>query len=614
MKCHASPTHFHLKLQATVAAILAIPLLVFMFLPYEIPPWIQFVLATPVQFYSGYSFYVGTFRKSINMDTLVALGTSAAYGLSLWNIFAGGHLYFETSAVLITFILIGRILEARSKERAQFGMKALLEMQPTSAQVRRGDLLETVNIEAVKKGDIVVIRPGEKVPVDGVVVKGSSHIDESMLTGESMPVKKEEKSPVSTGTMNKEGAIEVEVTKLGTETSLGQIIKLVEEASASKPPVQKLVDRIASIFVPCVVLISIITFFLWLFIESNAAKGILSAVAVLVVACPCALGLATPMVIMVAVGLGAKKGILIKDISALEKAKKLNTLVIDKTGTITEGRLKVVEAEKNQLQIAGALSQYSDHPISTAITEAAQTTTPCTDFVAHPGKGLEGKVDGKTYYLGSPAFLKEKGITVEEKEERVAVFLAAESNYIGKIAFDDQMKEGTKEAVEKLKEMGFSLYLLSGDRKQVVEKIAQTLGIEGYFAEVLPQDKAQHIKELKEKGETVGMVGDGVNDAPALTEADVGFAIASGTDVAMESASIGLMHSNMTNLTSALLLARYTLSKLWQNLGFAFVYNIIAIPFAAFGLLNPMIAGAAMALSSISVVLNALTLQRKKII
>ncbi|WP_320412048.1 heavy metal translocating P-type ATPase [Candidatus Neptunochlamydia vexilliferae] len=661
-----------MRLRTIIAILLSIPLILPMLGLWHPHPYIQLVLATIVQFGAGYAFYIGAYQsakaKTAGMDTLVALGTSAAYFYSLFAVAFRftDHLYFETSAVLIALILLGRYFEQRSKDKARGGMKALLQMEAKKARMKDGN---EVPIEQVKVGDVVLVRPGERVPVDGEVVEGSSHLDESMLTGESIPVRKEKGEQAFAGTVNGEGILEIKATRLGSETSLGHIIRLVQDAQQSKAPIQKLADKISSIFVPTVLAIAFLTFFIWGFAVNDWLEGLLSGVAVLVIACPCALGLAVPTVIMVACGQGAKEGVLIKNVAGLEQAHKVDTFIVDKTGTVTEGKLSIGAvhsslSDEEFLRKAASLAQHSDHPISLAIAKEVQGEA-VENFESHSGKGLSAIYQGKTLFLGSLSFLESQGISVENPEEEMGVIvaLAEDKTYLGYVVLSDQIKKDTKEAISALHALGKKVYLLSGDRKPVVASVAEALEMDGYFAEVLPDEKAAHVKEFQgipkqlqelgicqsqrskfssleavpypgDRGDaegvkgrdvgadknqfrkffgykkaTVGMVGDGVNDAPALATADVGFAVASGTDVAMESATIGLMRSNLSNLLTAVQLSRKTFVKIRQNLFFAFFYNCLGIPLAAFGLLNPMIAGAAMGLSSISVILNSLTLR-----
>ena len=618
---NASPINW-LKIRTIGAVLFAAPLLIPM-LGGHLSSSIQMVLATVVQFGAGYSFYIGSYKSlrsgTANMDVLVALGTSAAYFYSLAaaTFHFSSHYYFETSAVLIALILLGRFFEHQSKTSAQSGMKALLKMEAKSARVKKEGTVEEVSIDLVSHGDIVIVRPGESVPVDGEVINGSSHLDESMLTGESVPARKEKGSMAFAGTMNMDGSLEIKATRLGKETSLGNIIRLVEEAQGSKAPIQKLADKISGIFVPIVLGIAILTFFIWGFGFQDWTEGLVSGIAVLVIACPCALGLAVPTVIMVACAQGAKEGVLIKNVEGLEQAARVDTLVVDKTGTVTEGKLSVSSihstlSEDAFLIKAATLSRHSNHPISEAVTAHAGNLPfeDVKDFKNHSGKGLSGK----GLLLGSPKFLESEGVSLEgfplEREKDVVVAVAEGKKCIGYATLSDQIKKDSKKAVEDLHALGKKIYLLSGDRKPVVEAVSKALSLDGFYAEVLPEDKAKVIEGFQKKAKIVGMVGDGINDAPALALADVGFAIASGTDVAMESASIGLMRSNLTNLNVALRLSKKTFVKIRQNLFFAFFYNTIGIPLAALGLLNPMIAGLAMALSSISVVLNSLSLRK----
>ncbi|MDX8430875.1 MAG: copper-translocating P-type ATPase [Candidatus Algichlamydia australiensis] len=607
--CHKSSPKL-----AVFSILLSIPLL------FPLPGWVQFLLATPVQFICGATFYKQGFRVRPNMDTLIALGTSAAWGFSVAVLFLhfSPHYYFETSAILISLVLLGRYFEDRSKERAKSGMTALLKMEAKSARIKKNGGIEEMPIEQVKKSDLVVVRPGERVPVDGKVVEGISTIDESMLTGESIPVAKEVGLDVFAGSVNGEGALTIEATKVGSDTALGHIIRIVEEAQQSKAPIQRLADRISAVFVPVVLGISIVTLTLWSLITGDWQEGLISAVAVLVIACPCALGLATPTVIMVATGRGAREGILIKDVQALEESKKLEALLIDKTGTVTEGKLQVIEAQGESYEIAKALALSSEHIISQAIVKYLANTKEAsvTDFRSISGKGVTAKVDGKEFFMGSPNFLTEQNIDLSPFQQMIdtstatLVLLGSQEKALTCFALKDIIKPGAKEAIAKLHEMGLTLYILSGDRESAVKEVAEQTQVDGYFAGVLPDDKANYVKKLQAEGKKTGMVGDGVNDAPALAVSDVGFAISSGTDVAMESAQVGLMRSHLNNLVDAINLSRRAFVKIRQNLFFAFIYNTLGIPLAAFGLLNPMIAGVAMALSSISVVLNALTLQK----
>ena len=627
---------FSLKIRVFLAVILSFPLMIPMISlilgkQVELPVFIQVTLATLVQFGLGFSFYVGAWKsiKSLtgNMDLLVALGISAAYffslGVVLFNI--PGYLYFETSALLITFILIGRWIEKHAKEKAQKGMKAILMLEPKVANLKRANQVIEIPVEEVKKGDIILIKPGKKIPVDGTVLSGRSHVDESMLSGESLPVQKKPQKLVFAGTFNGEGSLEVESKSTGKNTRLTHIIELVEKVQSSKAPVEKLVDRISSYFVPAVLGIAILTFLVWGWV-GDFEKGMVHAIAVLVIACPCALGLATPTVIMVACARAVRIGVLIRDAEAFQQLNKVETLVVDKTGTITEGKLSVkaiYTTKKAFLQKAVSLAAHSSHPISQAICRYAKEKQIQPDqvisFSSHAGEGLSGNVEGKKYFLGSLSFLENQHVPIValkeklKKETHTICILADESQELGYMVFVDKIKESSFEAFEKFNEMGKEIYLMSGDRKEAVTAVAKQLGISHFFSEVLPEDKAKYVQKLKDKQKIVGMVGDGINDALAMATADVGIALAQGADVAMENASIGLMENHLTHLASAFLLSHLTLKKIWQNLFFAFFYNCIAIPLAFLGLLTPLVAGAAMAMSSISVILNALTLQKKSL-
>ncbi|MDN3508244.1 MAG: copper-translocating P-type ATPase [Simkaniaceae bacterium] len=600
-----------------IGALIALPLLLPMLgVPFEIPPYIQLIMASVVQFGIGYHFYIGAWQSlkkgSAGMDLLVAMGTSAAYGFSVWATITGyPHLYFETSAVLIVLIDLGRALEMKSKQAARMGMKSLLQMQAKQARVERQGAWVTIEIDDVVQGDRVGVRAGEGFPIDGDVVDGESFVNESMLTGESAEVRKCIGDKVFAGTINGNGFLTVIATGVGRETALGRIISLVEEASATKAPIQKLVDRVSAVFVPSVIAAAIVTFILWWIFGSGIREAIINSVAVLVIACPCALGLATPMVIVVATARGAKEGILIKHAEGLQAGAKIDSLLIDKTGTITEGKLKVEEVVGNAL-LAVSLAELSDHPISKALIEISDKRKKVESFEALPGMGVKGMIDGVETYLGSVAFLNSQGIKIDAPEDHRVAIAFGNQNESGYILLSDKVKVGTKDALEAIHKMGIEYAIVSGDRKSVVESVANEIAADQFFAETLPEEKAGVVNQVKAKGKVVGMVGDGINDAPAIAVADVGFAIGTGTDVAMESAAIGLMRGDMHNLHQALVLSRATMKKIRQNLFFAFFFNGIGIPVAAVGLLNPMVAGLAMALSSISVVLNAVTLQKKQ--
>ncbi len=620
-----------LFIRTVVAAICSFPLLLYMF-GLDISLNWQIVLATIVQFFCGWPFYVGALwglkRFSANMDTLVAIGTSAAYLFSFYAIFADPSrgVYFETSSVLITFILVGRVMEDRSKSRAKSGMRALLSMQPSLARVKRGEEFVEVPVEEMAEGDLFMVRSGDRVPVDGTIVEGSSAIDESMLTGESIVVEKSIDSPIFAGTVNQHGTVIAQATKVGAETTLSHIIHLVENAQKSKAPIERLADKISGVFVPIVLVIALLTWFAWAFIEKNPVEGLINAVAVLVIACPCALGLATPIVVVVACGKAAQQGIFIKNAEAIEKAQKINKILVDKTNTVTEGMLNIEKhvIDEQYFPLIKTLCEHSEHPASQAILEFLKSKNIVTlpsmiAFRSVPGRGVSGYFDERNYFFGSPTFLKEKQVPAEELEKiladetgMVAAF-GTEKLFLGYFILSDRIKEGSKEAVEKLQSLGIETVLLSGDREASAARVADALGFDSFAAEVLPEGKAKFVESAKRKRKTIAMVGDGVNDAPALAAADVGFAIASGTDVAMESASVGLMRSHLMGVVDTILLSKAAFKKIIQNLVFAFGYNILGIPLAAMGFLNPMVAGAAMALSSVSVVFNALLLNRNKL-
>lgn len=620
--------------QTLIAFVLSIPFLVHMAgVPFPVG-W-QIAFATIVQFGAGYIFYIGTWYGlrsfSANMDTLVALGTTAAYGLSLWNIVSetGGHLYFETSVFLIFFILLGRYLEKRAKNSANKGMRALLQLQPKMATIKSGNENIQVPIEEVPLQSIVIVKPGERVPVDGVVLSGESFIDEAILTGESIPVHKEEGNSVFAGTVNQEGLLEVRARGVGPETALGHIIRLVEKAQSSKAPIQRIADRVTAYFVPVVLLAALVTLLLWGIVTYDFSEGIINAVSVLVIACPCALGLATPTAIMVACGRGAKQGILIKDAAVLEKAQKINQIILDKTGTVTEGKLQVLQpivdkgVDQDQFyQVAAGMVRYSDHPASQAISEFFNKLDVkplyIENYTAFPGKGIGGKINGEDHYLGSVNFMATLKVDASEFESRwiqetgMVVALANAKRCLGYFLLADRLKPGAKEAIDQMKGKGISVFLLSGDRRQITESIAKELDVDGYEAEVLPSHKAAVVEKYKSPTNVVAMVGDGVNDAPALAAADIGFAVGGGTDVALESATVVLMRSDLNGILDTIELAEQTFKKIRKNLIFAFGYNILGIPLAALGFLHPLIAGIAMALSSISVVTNSLLLQKKE--
>lgn len=626
------------------AAILTLPLVLpMLFAPFGIdlalPGWLQWLLATPVQFWLGARFYRAGWKAlragSGNMDLLVALGTSAAYGLSLYLLLAQGadqghgapHLYFESSAVIITLVLFGKWLEGRAKRQTVQALAALERLKPVDALVRRAGADVRVSLADLRVGDLLVIKPGARVPADGVVREGRSHCDESLLTGESLPVAKEPGERVAGGAVNADGLLLVEATAVGSATMLSRIIRMVEDAQAAKAPIQRLVDRVSAVFVPIVLGVSLLTLLGWGVASGDWQAALLSAVAVQVIACPCALGLATPTAIMVGTGAAARHGILIKDAEALETAHAVDVVVFDKTGTLTQGRPQLVAVEGagpgRVLALAAAVQQGSSHPLAQAVLDEAarrgMAPAPAVDARALPGRGVQADVDGATILLGNRRMLQELGVDapapgVHEDGGRTVSWLVERRGgrltVLGLLAFGDRIKDGSRAAVERLRALGITPVLLSGDSRGAVAAVASALGIDRMHAEVLPADKAQVIEQLRRGGRRVAMVGDGINDAPALAASDVGMAMATGTDVAMHSAGITLMRGDPLLVADALDISRRTYRKIRQNLGWAFIYNVIGIPLAAFGMLDPMLAGAAMALSSVSVVANALLLRR----
>ena len=606
--------------------------------------YFQLAIATPVQFIIGWRFYKNAYHalkaKSANMDVLIAMGTSAAYFFSIYNAFfvpakpgvMMKELYFEAGAVIITLILLGKYFEAVAKGKTSEAIKKLMGLQAKTARVIRNGAEEDIPVEEVEVGYIVVVRPGEKIPVDGKIIEGNSSIDESMLTGESLPVEKKIGDPVIGATINKFGTFKFEATKIGKDTALSQIIKMVEDAQGSKAPIQKIADQVSGIFVPVVIGIALLTFLIWYFAAGDFTAAIVSAVSVLVIACPCALGLATPTAIMVGTGKGAENGILIKGGEHLERAYKLNSIVLDKTGTITKGRPEVTDliplnrqVKEELLKIAAIAEKNSEHPLGAAIYERGKAdfgNIPDPDgFEAIPGRGIKAIIGDKEVYIGTRKLLKEKGIETNnientitglEDEGKTAMLMAIDNKIEAVIAVADTVKENSREAIEDLLKMGIEVYMLTGDNKRTAAAIAKQVGIKNVLAEVLPENKAEEVEKLKKQGKIVGMVGDGINDAPALATADIGMAIGTGTDVAIEAADITLMRGDLRSIPTAIKLSKKTMNKIKQNLFWAFIYNIIGIPFAALGLLSPIIAGGAMAFSSVSVVTNSLSLKRFK--
>lgn len=624
-------------LAALLSAPLVLPMILMPFgIHYMISGWWQLILTLPIQFILGMRFYVSAWKavkaRAGNMDLLVALGTSAAFGLSTYNLLRGtGHLYFESAAVIITLILLGKYLESRAKHRTSLAIRSLQALTPESARVRRQGREQQIPLNKVRLSDQVVVRPGEKIPVDGVILEGASQVDESLITGESLPVAKSVNDKVIGGSVNAEGLLLIQVTALGAETTLARIIRLVESAQAGKAPIQRLVDKVSAIFVPTVIAISLLTILSWGLLSGNWEQAIVIGIAVLVIACPCALGLATPTTIMVGTGLAAKAGILIKDAEALEVAHSISVIAFDKTGTLTEGKPRVSRilsngmAESDMLRILGSIQNGSEHPLALASIQKAQELgvglESATNVRAIPGKGVEGQVAGHKYFIGTAQLLSERNIDTVVFQKALqdlynsgatVSFLAreGEAHALGLIGFEDTIKPESKQAVKGLRELGVKTVMLTGDNSAAAQKVAELLGLDEVRAQVLPEDKARIIEQLKVGGEVVAMVGDGINDAPALAAADVGLAMSTGTDVAMHAAGITLMRGNPLLIADTISISRKTYRKIQQNLFWAFVYNVIGIPLAAFGLLNPIIAGGAMAFSSLSVVSNALLLRR----
>jgi Cu+-exporting ATPase len=609
-------------------------------------PWVQLMLATPVQFYVGRQFYVGAYKAlrngSANMDVLISLGTSAAYFYSLymtiaWFIGGGGvhgpSLYYETSAVLITLVIMGKLFESLAKGRSSEAIKSLMGLQAKTALVMRNGQEMSLPVDEVIAGDIVLVRPGDKVPVDGEVMEGTSSVDESMITGESIPVEKKPGDAVIGATINKNGMLKIKATKVGKETALAQIIKVVEEAQGSKAPIQRVADVISGIFVPIVVGIAIVAFLVWYFFVTpgDFAEALEKAIAILVIACPCALGLATPTSIMAGSGRAAELGILFKGGEHLEQTHKIDAIILDKTGTVTKGKPELTDvlAEGNTedfLKLVGAAEKNSEHPLAEAIVAGIQEkgiSLPGTEaFEAIPGFGIKAVVEGKELLIGTRRLMEKFGVDAKqayetmsrlEEDGKTAMLVAIDNRYAGMVAVADTIKETSKAAVGRLKEMGIQVIMITGDNERTAKAIAAQVGIDQVLAEVLPEGKAEEVKKLQAQGKKVAMVGDGINDAPALATADIGMAIGTGTDVAMEAADVTLMRGDLSSIPDAIFMSRKTMSNIKQNLFWALGYNTLGIPIAAIGLLAPWVAGAAMALSSVSVVLNALRLQRVRV-
>ncbi|CAK8584242.1 MULTISPECIES: heavy metal translocating P-type ATPase [Priestia] len=609
-------------------------------------PWVQLALATPVQFVVGKQFYVGAFKalrnKSANMDVLVALGTSAAYFYSLYfslkSLGSSAHtnqLYYETSAILITLILLGKLFEANAKGRSSEAIKKMMGLQAKTAVVIRDGAEVEIPVEEVQKGEVIFIKPGEKVPVDGEIIEGQSALDESMLTGESVPVDKNIGDKVIGATLNKNGFLKIKATNVGRETALAQIIKVVEEAQGSKAPIQRLADYISGIFVPIVVGIALLTFFVWYIwiAPGEFAPALEKLIAVLVIACPCALGLATPTSIMAGSGRAAEFGILFKGGEHLEATHKIDTILLDKTGTVTNGTPELTDVriaqgyEENELlQLVASAERLSEHPLAQALVagiknKGIEIQDPLS-FEAIPGYGVKATVQERELLVGTRKLMNQHKVNIDtaleemtnlEREGKTAMLVALDGKYAGMLAVADTIKATSKEAVSRLKEMGLEVMMITGDNRQTAQAIGMQAGIEHVIAEVLPEGKAEEVKKLQQQGKKVAMVGDGINDAPALALADIGMAIGTGTDVAMEAADITLMRGDLMSIADAIEMSRKTISNIKQNLFWAMGYNTLGIPIAAVGLLAPWVAGAAMAFSSVSVVLNALRLQRVRL-
>ncbi|MEM3077989.1 MAG: heavy metal translocating P-type ATPase [Nitrososphaerales archaeon] len=636
----------NLKILTSFSIIFGATVFLLAFTPLNFPIFAsqiwQFLLATPVQFIAGIRFYRGTLdairNRSANMDSLIAIGTSTAWLYSTIVTFfpgslPGSEVYFDTAALIIALVLVGRTLEHIAKGKASEAVRRLLDLQPTLATIIRNEKEEQVPVEEVRVGDIILVKPGEKIPVDGEVIEGHSSVDEKMITGESIPVEKKVGDEVIGATMNKTGVLKFKATKVGADTTLSQIINLVEEAQSTKAPVERLVDRISSYFVPIVILVAVVAFAGWyLLLGKPFGFALLAFIAVIIIACPCALGIATPIALVTGTGKGAENGILIKGAEYLERSRKIDTIVFDKTGTLTKGEPSVTDLipltnskEEEILKIAAIAEKGSEHPLGEAIMRKAEEEgieiNDPESFEAVPGHGVKITYNGNEYLLGNRRLMVQNGIEVQEYEDqikklenegRTVMILASKQRVMGLIAAADLPKEEAKETIESLKKLGLEVIMLSGDNRRTAEAVAKQLGIKKVFAEVLPGEKSEVIKKLQSEGKSVAMVGDGINDAPALAQADLGIAVGSGTDVARETGGIVLIKDDLKDVVTAIKLSRKTLSKVKQNLFWAFAYNTALIPAAALGIISPIIAAGAMAMSSFTVVMNTLFLRRFK--
>ncbi|UII24350.1 heavy metal translocating P-type ATPase [Fulvivirga ligni] len=648
--------HYHqVKFRLIWSALFTIPIVVIgmFFMDWEPGKYVSLALTIPVLFYFGRSFFINAFKQArhgkANMDTLVALSTGIAFAFSVFNTFfpefwlrhgIPPHVYYEAAVVIITFISLGKLLEERAKSNTSTAIKKLMGLQPKTVMAIINGSEQEISIAEVKTGYTLIVKPGDKIAVDGSVTSGHSYVDESMITGEPVPVAKEKGEKVFAGTVNQKGSFQFTAEKVGRETLLSQIIKMVQEAQGSKAPVQKLTDKIAGIFVPVIIAISIVTFITWMILGQQDAftHALLTSIAVLVIACPCALGLATPTAIMVGVGKGAQNNILIKDAESLEMAHKVDTVILDKTGTITQGKPTVADIrwlDETQKSVLLAIESQSGHPLASAVVnylkDAQVKSSIITEFESITGKGVKAKSDsGQTYYVGSQRLMKELSISLDsslqtsidqwQNEAKTVIFFTDEQQLLAVITISDQIKESSASAIKKLKEMGVEVFMLTGDNQQTAQAVANQVGVTDFKAEVLPSDKADFVKELQQKGKIVAMVGDGINDSQALAQADVSIAMGHGSDIAMDVAKMTLITSDLEYIPKAFKLSHKTVKGIRQNLFWAFIYNLIGIPIAA-GLLypingfllDPMIAGAAMAFSSVSVVLNSLRLNSIKL-